>query len=178
MTEQGFNIKFSMVKVAIFGCTGAFVVMLAVAAFAGTQATDPYAPLRLYNGKWQVKADKAAKPDTLENNCVQTGKFFVCEQTVNGKLGGLVTFLPTGEPGHYYTSPLTPDAHAIGRGDLTIKGDHWEYSSKDEEDGKTTWWRTRNDFSGGGNTIHFAVEKSSDGKTWEAIVSGVETRTK
>jgi hypothetical protein len=163
-----------MLKAAVF--LGA--VIICTAAVTNAQAADPYAPLRLYNGKWQVKPDKAAKPDALENNCARTGKFFVCEQTVNGKLGGLVTFLPTGEPGHYYTNPLGPDDRANGRGDLSIAGDHWEYSSKDEEAGKTTWWRTRNEFSNGGNTIRFTVQNSNDGKTWETIASGMETRVK
>lgn len=142
------------------------------------QSTDAYAPLRLYQGKWQVKPDKAEKADLLENHCAQTGRFYVCEQTVNGKPGGLVTFLPSGEAGHYFTSPLTPEARAVGRGDLAIAGNHWEYSSKDEEADKTTWYRTLNDFSDGGNTIKFSVQKSSDGKTWETTFGGVETRVR
>lgn len=154
------------------------LVWLALMTNSAMAQADAYAPLRLYAGKWQMRPNKPAKPDLLENTCRQTGKFFVCEQTVNGKPGGLVTFLPAIDPGHYYTSPLTAEAQPIGRGDLTITGNHWEYSSEEEHGGATTWWRTVNDFSGDGNTIHFSLQKSVDGTTWKTLASGVETRVK
>lgn len=125
-----------------------------------------------------MKPDNSTKPDLLENVCTRTGRFYVCEQTVNGQPGSLVTFLPEGAPGHYYTSPLSAEARAVGRGDLTVSGGHWEYSSKDTDGSVTTYYRTTNEVSADGNTIHFAVQTSTDGKTWKTTFGGMETRIK
>ncbi len=156
--------------------TSLLIALVGLAAKA--PKVDPYAPVALYDGKWSVLATGKKKPDVLENHCAKTGRFYVCEQTVNGIAGSLIVFLPSGKPGHYFTQALAPDALAKGRGELVITGAHWEYTSQDADAGTTTHYRTLNDFSEDGATIHFDVQKSSDGVTWETTLSGVETRSK
>jgi hypothetical protein len=51
------------------------------AAKANSPASDPYAPLRLYDGKWDVVPASDGKPaDTvhIENHCAKVGDFFAC----------------------------------------------------------------------------------------------------
>ena len=137
-------------------------------------AADPYAPLRLYDGSWDVRL--AGKPaDKLTNRCALIGRYYACEQTVNGKVGALVVFLPKEQPGEYWTNPLTTEARSNGRGDLSIQGNRWVYSSKNTEGEKTTFYRTVNVFTGA-DQIHFEVAESPDGKTWTVTMSGDETR--
>jgi hypothetical protein len=58
-------------------------------------ADDPYAPLALYDGKWDSTTTIGEKESVrIENHCARTGLFFVCEQMLNGKTGSLVVFLP------------------------------------------------------------------------------------
>jgi hypothetical protein len=58
-------------------------------------ADDPYAPLKLYDGKWDSTTTIGPKEVIrIENHCARTGLFFVCEQAVNGKTEALTVFLP------------------------------------------------------------------------------------
>jgi len=141
---------------------------------------DPvYAPLRLYEGAWDVtrtSAGPGTKPDRLTNECALLAKFFACAQTVNGKQEGLVIFIPTDKPGHYYTQNVTREGRATGRADLEITGDHWTYSNRWQEDaGKIVYYRTTNTFSGK-NRIHFEQAESPDGNKWTVKDSGDEIR--
>lgn len=152
------------------------VLLLLLLAAAGDDSV--YAPLSLYQGNWEVTPSnlaKGAKPDRLSNDCSRTGKFFACQQTVNGKPGPLIVFIPTETAGQYHTQVILPDGHATGRGDLEIKGDHWTYSGKAEEGGKVTYSRTTNQFTGK-DRIHFEVAESSDGQQWTVKMSGDERR--
>jgi len=144
-------------------------------------AEDPaYKPLSLYQGSWTATDhagdSKATSTKRIVNECRMIGRFFACEQTVDVKPPSLVLFLPTGTPGHYYTQAISPELRAYGRGDLQIEGDHWIYSSKDEENGKTTYYRTTNLFSGP-DRIHFEVSQSPDNQKWTITLSGDEVRT-
>ena len=141
-------------------------------------ATDAYAPLRLYEGVWQVTQTVPAgkRPDRLVNDCAQPGRYFACQQTVNGKPGPLVVFIPDGAPGHYRTQIVLPDGAALGPpGTLVITGDRWVYSSAPDHAGVR--YRTINIFSGH-DRIHFESARSSDGKTWTVTMAGDETRRK
>jgi hypothetical protein len=137
-----------------------------------------YAPLRLYQGAWEITPKSAAagaKPDHLQNQCDRIGKYFACQQTVNGKVSALVIFIPAGKSGHYFTQAVMAEGGAGGRGELEIAGDDWTYLGKDEENGKTTYYRTTNHFTGKDH-IHFEQAESSDGKNWTVKGSGDETR--
>ncbi len=129
-------------------------------------ADDPYASLRLYDGSWEVRnGSNSAKPDRLTDHCTLVGTYFVCQQSVNGKVGALLVFVPTATPGHFYTDNVLPDGRSTGRGDLTIDGDRWTYNSKGEREGKTTWYRTVNVFTGS-DRIHSEGSESADGEHW------------
>ncbi|QNI30323.1 hypothetical protein H7849_14175 [Alloacidobacterium dinghuense] len=149
--------------------------MVAITAAAQGFPDSVYAPLWNYNGTWKVSIP--GKPtDTLINHCSRTGLFFACEQNVNGNPGALVVFVPIDAEGHYRTNPITKDGAAIGPGDLEIKDNHWTYLGKSEADGKTTWYRTTNDFSDDSH-IHFEQAQSTDKVHWEVQRTGDEVRT-
>lgn len=139
-------------------------------------AADPYAPLWLYEGAWQVAQTTPAgrKPDRLVNDCARIGRYFACQQTVNGKPGALVVIIPDTVPDHYHTQIVLPDGAALGpAGTLTLAGDHWTYLG--EPDAKGVRYRTINVFSGHDH-IHFESARSTDGKTWTVTMAGDETR--
>ena len=143
-----------------------------------TSTTDVYAPLRLYEGAWQVTQTtpapkKPRKPDRVINDCAQIGRYFACQQTVNGKPGALLIFIPA-SPGRYHTQVVQADGAALGQpGSLSISGDHWVYLSG--PDSKGIRYRTTNEFEGP-DRIRYAVAHSSDGKRWTVTLAGVEKR--
>jgi hypothetical protein len=159
------------------------LIVLALANQIGrnTESSDTtHTPLSLYTGSWQVtrkSADKAGKPEQLANHCALLGKYFVCQQTVDGSEGGLVIFIPAEKPGHYYTETITPDGRPTGRADLEIAGNRWTYSSRwPQGNGKITYYRTTKVFTGK-NHIHFEQAESPDGTQWTEKDSGDEVRT-
>ena len=156
-------------------------IVLLAGLLPGAAPQDAYAPLRLYNGGWTVthhdKASGKSGTDSLINQCSQIGLFYACQQTVNGKTGALVVFIPSGDAGHYVTHPVLVDGKSPGSGDLTITGSHWVYlGHSDDPGGKTTWYRTVNDFDGKDH-IRFESAQSSDGKTWTVMSDGEESRS-
>lgn len=139
-------------------------------------AADPYAPLWLYEGAWQVAQTTPAgrKPDRLVNDCARIGRYFACQQTVNGKPGALVVIIPDTVPDHYHTQIVLPDGAASGpSGMLTITGNRWIYLG--QPGAKGVRYRTINVFSGHDH-IHFESARSTDGKTWTVTMAGDETR--
>jgi hypothetical protein len=155
----------------------------AASAPSPTAAGDAYAPLQLYDGSWDAETSgaKESAPMHISNHCTKTGVFFVCEQVINGKSEDLVVFLPTGASGatqHYRTMGLRVNADKPGDwGNLEISGERWIYSSEDTENGAKVYWRTVNVFSGK-DKIHFEIQRSAEGKTWETKSSGDERRVK
>lgn len=144
-------------------------------AFGGPAPVNPYVPLQRYEGAWRVMPDGKTKPDRLVNDCARVGRFFACQQTVNGKPGPLLIFIPD-SAGHYHTQVVRGDGAALGPpGTLTLSDDHWVYLSK--PDSKGVRYRTVNDFQGP-DRIHFVVAHSSDGKRWVVTLSGVEERVR
>jgi hypothetical protein len=170
-----------------FGAALAATVALACAPGVGWSqtASDAYTPLALYNGGWDSKSgdgtDKAAATVHLVNHCEKTGRFFVCEQVVNGKSEALVVFLPVGVSGdslRYRTQGLSAKADKPGDwGNLVIVGERWVYSDDETENGKTTHWRTVNVFTGS-DRIHFERQRSADGITWTTVMAGEESRVR
>jgi hypothetical protein len=143
-------------------------------------AVDPvYRPLWLYYGSWTATKQTLSGPSTSQtivNDCAMAGRFFACQQTVDGKPGALIVFVPASTPGDYYTQAVLQEGWAAGRGQLHIEGDRWTYSSKAQEEGKTTYHRTTNVFSGK-DRIHFEISESADEKNWTVTASGDEVRT-
>jgi hypothetical protein len=142
-------------------------------------ADDPYAPLKLYEGKWDATTTAGDKTIThLENHCTATGRFFMCEQKVNGKTEALIVFLPIGSTGptneKYKTAFLNADATPSGGwNDLTIDSDRWVYSWEDADGNAKVYWRNINTFSGASH-IHYEIQRSDDGITWKTVKRGDE----
>lgn len=148
-------------------------------------AGDPYAPLRLYDGKWDVapaSGDKPAETVHVENHCAKAGDFFACNQFVNGKNMALIVFLPLHalENGGYtyHNQALGVEGGGFGGwGNLEIAGDRWVYSNDETDNGKKIYHRIINVFSGP-DKIHFEVQRSEDGSKWATTMSGDEARAK
>jgi len=146
-------------------------------------ADDPYAPLKLYDGKWDSTTTIGEKEVVhLENHCARTGLFFVCEQTVNGKPEVLVVFLPVAKTAsggeEYKTNGLAADASLAGAwNNLSIEADRWVYSWEDAGGAKKVLWRNVNQFSGT-DKIHFEIQRSDDGASWKTVRAGDELRVK
>lgn len=156
------------------------ILLLLVVGWCGaSRAGDTtFAPLWLYQGAWHVTrgdAKPGAKPDELVNQCALVGKYFTCQQTVNGKTGNLLVFVAAGKPGDYYTQNITPEGRATGRANLQISGDQWTYSSTWDQGGKTIYYRTTNKFTGK-DKIHFEQAESDDGKDYKVTGTGDELR--
>jgi hypothetical protein len=165
------------------GCAAWLLSMNARGAESASGADDPYAALKLYDGKWLVMASDGPKEGVrLENHCAKTGLFFACEQMVNGKTVALVIFqptakLPTGGE-EYRSTAVTPESGPSGGWNgLTIEGDRWLYTWDDTVVGKKMFYRNINTFSGP-DKIHFEIQNSDDGKTWKKQKDGDETRQK
>jgi hypothetical protein len=148
---------------------------------ANAPAANEANPIHLYAGSWRVvRSDlpPGAKPDELTNTCAQLGKYYACEQTVNGVASSLMIFVAADKQGHYYTQNVNPQGRAQGKGDLEITGQHWVYSSYwDQGGGKGIYYRTLNDFTGRDH-IHYEQQESSNGKDWTTKNSGDETRVR
>jgi len=156
-----------------------FIAVLLTAASPFFAADDVYQPLWLYQGHWKgtkKNLDSTTAQFDIVNDCARIGRFFGCQQTVDGKPGPLILFVPSGPAGHYYTQAVQPEGFAMGRGELTIDGDHWTYMGKGEENGKSTYSKTTNAFSGK-DRIHFELFESTDGEHWTSTGSGEEIRS-
>jgi hypothetical protein len=143
-------------------------------------ASAAFTPIRVYEGTWKlVSAHTMAgegKPDMIVNHCYEGSAFYACEQVVNGKPVVLLVFTATEDPAKFHSQPVLPDGHAVGRGDLTIVGDHWTFSGGGKDDnGKETFYRTENFFTGR-DKIHFEQYESGDNKTWVKKNEGNEVR--
>ena len=155
---------------------------LAVIAFGLSAAQGPapsdatYGPLWNYNGTWQITKSGAAKPDVLLNQCALVGKYFACQQSVNGAVSALLVFVPSGTPGQFHTQSVMPDGRGAGLGMLKVEGDKWTFLSNWNQGGSTTYYKTTNVFTGK-TRIHFEQQESSDNKDWKTTGSGDEVRT-
>ena len=150
---------------------------LFTAAYAASSSS--HAPLMVYQGNWKITRKSAgpnAKPDELQNQCASVGKFFTCQQTVNGNVVALLIFVPTNQPGHFATQTVLPEGRATGKGELEVSGNRWVFTSSWNQGAKTTRYRTTNVFADK-NHIHFEQEESNDGVHWETKDSGDDLRT-
>jgi hypothetical protein len=152
-------------------------LLFLAASAAFSAAPDAYAPLWSYNGTWHVARQNApagTKPEQLVNQCSVIGKYFACQQSVNGTPGELLVIIPTSQSGHYVTQSIMPDGRAGGLGGLEISGNRWVLTSSWNQGSKTTYYRTTNTFSGKTH-IHFQQEESSNRRDWSNTASGDET---
>ena len=155
------------------------VVLAASLALASSVRAAIVDPLTLYAGAWTLAMDGAAKTSRLENHCAKTGRFYVCEQLLDGNTAAMVVFLPVTTPGPakvYRTQTLRPDATKPDSWSyLTIVGDLWTYSPTDPAGPATPESRVTNRFLDPDH-IRFEVQTSKDGKRWTTTAGGDERR--
>src|SRR4051794_16114473 len=75
----------------------ALFFLICISTVLAVGPSDPFWTLWLYNGTWQVTR-KDQPPQTLVNRCSSFGKFFACEQSVNGASVALLIFVPGSQP--------------------------------------------------------------------------------
>jgi hypothetical protein len=159
-------------------------ILLSIAALSSaaavppTQPAAPFAALWAYNGTWKITKKDAGspKPYELMNKCAAFGKYFACQQSVNGTPTELTVFVATNSPGQYYTQSILSDGRAGGRGDLKIEGDKWTFSTSWNQGGRSTFYKTINTFMSK-SQIHFEQQESTDNKDWKTTGSGDQVRT-
>jgi hypothetical protein len=161
-----------------------FVALAGLAAMPALAETDPYAPLHLYSGSWQVNTPGSATPTRLENHCGREGALFTCEQVVAGRTAALVVFeaeavdaQPDGS--HTYRTQVmgeTSDAPG-GWNRLTIMGHRWVFEPEDDGASTAAAERTVNVFLDDDH-IHFEVQHATDGGAWLTKASGDEQRVR
>jgi hypothetical protein len=138
-----------------------YCTILFLFACGGLYAADSaFEPLWKYQGTWEFTMntpDSTSVSNKIQNDCAERPWIIQGESK-----------------GRYYTQPILPDGHAAGRGELEIEGDRWTYPSKEEDNGKTKYYRIT--FSGK-DRIHFERSESVDGKTWKVLASGDEVHT-
>jgi len=151
-------------------------------ASAGQPVADPFAPLAVYNGTWTVHAEHpwgggpAGSVDHLVSRCEHFTAYFACEQTVNGKVQGMLVYTAGDAAGKLHSRLISPEGLAAGRGDLTLDGNHWTYLDKPAATLKGNWSRTEN-FIIDHDHIRFEEYESADGgKSWTKTNSGTEER--
>jgi hypothetical protein len=173
------RVKAFVAWVLVVGITG-------VALYGGPilgADNDPYEALKLYDGGWEVKmATLGKKSDNLVNQCSKTGKFFECEQQLNGETVALVVFLPeekTSSGGQEYRNvALLANGSKPGDwGKIVIEGQTWTYTWTQKDGEKSVPWRNVNHFSDKDH-IHFELQSMEDGMNWKTQLSGDEVRMK
>jgi len=154
------------------GLVGAAAILF-VASHAS--ASDAYAPLLTYAGKWSVVTDHG-KVVAVVNSCARAGLFFGCEQSIDGAPKAVVVFLPVAANeggGRYRTQTLGADGAEPGHWfSLTIKDADWVYTPEGGEPRE----RTLNHFVDTDH-IHFDIQKKT-GDAWKTTLGGDETRAK
>lgn len=149
--------------------------LAALPLFAADPALDT---LWRYQGTWEFTKNTFGGPpvtNKIQNDCTVVGQFFVCQQTVDGKVVALLTFFPSQTKGHYYAAPILPNGKGVAHGELVIEGDRWTYPGKREIGGKTIYTRVVNIFAGN-DRVHFEQAESPDGVSWKVLESGEEVR--
>lgn len=159
------------------------LLLLALIQDGTRPASDPFAPLALYDGTWTVRAEHPwgggapSSVDHLISRCQRFTEYFACEQTVNGKVQSLIVYTAGDSAGKLHTRFIEPGGLAGGRGDLTLEGNHWTYFDKPPLNMKGNWSRVEN-FIVDHDHIRFEEYESSDeGKSWNKTNSGTEERT-
>ena len=137
-------------------------------------AAPPPPVLQKYAGTWQVsRKSGGGKTEELKNQCVSAGIFYVCQQSSNGSVAGLILFTSGAQPNHFNTQNVMPDARATGKGELIIDGSKWTFTSTWNGGPTVTHYRTTDTFVNA-NRIEFIQEESTDGSHWQLKDSGSE----
>jgi len=158
------------------------VLVLAQHSSAADAVSDPFAPLAVYQGHWNVKAEHpwsgaaAGSVDHLVSNCQRFTRYFACEQTVNGKALSLIVYTAGESPGELHTRFIQPDGLAAARGDLTLHRNHWTYLDKPAPGQAGNWSRVENLIDDPDHIRFEEYESSDHGKSWTRTNSGTEER--
>lgn len=157
----------------------AFVCLMAALVSAAPLGDSALAALRAYEGTWHVTRSNApagVKPEEFKAQCDVIGKFFACQQSVNGDVSALMVFVPINGPGHYATQSINPNGRALGRGELEISGNRWMFSSTWEQgNGRATYYHTIYTFDKRDH-IHFEQQESTNGRDYTLKNTGDQTR--
>lgn len=141
-----------------------------IAAYAGTWQTDIRYQDTPYSKKYEAKYQ-------LHNDCWRSAGYYACDQVVDGKSQALVVF--TYDPAKGYATYPIPagGSSTIHAGRLMIDGKAWTFPWQTSKGGKTTYFHVINTWTSP-DGIDFRQEYSEDGKQWQTMAEGHETRVK
>jgi len=154
------------------------------AGFAGAAESGGIDAIQAYAGTWKmqmVRFDTAFskaghESTTVHNECWKNGGFFVCNQYVNGESKALIVFAYSDKDKTYSTYPIpVGGGGSAGKGKLVIDRNVWTYPWENTEEGKTTYFRVVNVFTGPG-TIEYRQEFSADQVKWTLMAKGTEVK--
>ena len=159
-----------------------FMMLAGTAIRAHAQAAGIDA-IQAYEGTWKTEMEHFNTPyskegkesSTLRNDCWKSVEFYACHQIVNGESKALLVFTYDPKTRTYTSYPIMNDGRAAGHGKLVIEGNVWTYPWEDTENGKTTYFRVVNTFTGP-NRIEFRQEYSTDDQNWTVMAKGSEVK--
>jgi len=168
------------------------IAALLLAGFASA-ADKPGAEVlgRWVGGKWPLEGKmldtdySKATTVTGVSNCGWSPDhiFMLCDQSlmVNGKPDrDLSVYVYDPEKSEYHFYGLSPTGDKPRSTDLVISpdGNHWEYRSKHEANGKTVLFHTINEFRNPDLIEWWSEYSTDDGQHWTKMGGGSEKREK
>jgi Protein of unknown function (DUF1579) len=150
----------------------------ALCACQGQQPDDATKKLGAFVGKWKTEGAFTNGPktsSTLECRWSPMGSYLICDQLVN--MGGaehrqFTVYSYDSKAGNYsYTTLADPGAKPTS-GTIEIKGNLWTYDSSFTNQGKTTQFRTTNEFVDPKTEIFKVVTSEDGGGHWKTVLEG------
>ena len=134
-----------------------------------------------YAGTWNVQLTHVETPYskpgnetmTVRNDCWRSEVFYVCDQIIDGAPKALIVFFYNAEDKIYGSFPITARSDNVHRGEVMVDGKSVVFPWQINDNGKTVYMRIVNTFTSA-ESMDFRQEYSLDGKTWEAMATGVE----
>jgi hypothetical protein len=150
------------------------------ASSLASQLEDPTKKLGAFIGKWETEGTFTNGPKTsttLECRWSPQGSYLVCDQLV--RMGAadqrqFTVYSYNSKAGNYSFTTIADPGAKPTTGGITIKGNLWTYDdSSFTANGKTTMFRTTNEFTDPKTEIFKVMSSEDNGATWKIALQGV-----
>ncbi|HXA84925.1 MAG TPA: hypothetical protein VNZ47_07625 [Candidatus Dormibacteraeota bacterium] len=145
----------------------------------GSQSEDPTKKLGAFLGKWETEGAFTSGPKTstsLECRWSPQGSYLVCDQLVKMATAGdhrqFTVYSYDGKSGNYSYTTLSDPGAKPSTGGITIKGNLWTYDSSFTANGKTTLFRTTNEFTDAKTEVFKVASSEDNGAHWKTVLEG------
>lgn len=150
-------------------------------ASATAPTEDPTKKLGAFVGKWETEGSFTSgqkTSTTLECRWSPQGSYLVCDQLVRMGAGGeqrqFTVYSYNSKAGNYSFTTIADPGAKPTTGGITIKGNLWTYDdSSFTADGKTTMFRTTNEFTDPKTEVFKMATSDDNGATWKTMIQGV-----